>query len=405
MSYGEESPRVTARKEDGTLVLSIFGRIDSTTVDDAANQIRQALEDHPHDAVVLDFQHLTYISSAGLRAILRLKQKEPDTRIIEASPEIYDILQTTGFTEMMDVQRTYRVLSVEGCEIIGAGANGTVYRIDPEIVVKVYLNPDALPEIKRERELARTAFISGVPTAIPYDVVRIQEGGFGSVYELLNAYSFARLLHRGEKSLEELVERSVALLKLIHSRTVAAGSMPDMRLVALDWASFLKDYLPPELADKLYSLIEAVPENLHLVHGDYHVKNVMDQNGESILIDLDTLSYGNPVFELGSMFNAYVGFGSADPTVVEKFLGITTAQAVAFWQQSLALYLGTNDPEVLRAAEEKAMIIGYARIMRRTIRRRGLETEEGRRVIADCRAHLEDLLPRIDTLLLETPND
>ena len=37
--------------------------------------------------------------------------------------------------------------------------------------VKVYLNPDALSEIHCERELA---FVAGVPTAIPYDVVRIE---------------------------------------------------------------------------------------------------------------------------------------------------------------------------------------------------------------------------------------
>ena len=57
--------------------------------------------------------------------------------------------------------------------------------IDPDTIVKVYLNPDALPEIHRERELARLAFVAGVPTAIPYDVVRIEGGGYGSVFELV----------------------------------------------------------------------------------------------------------------------------------------------------------------------------------------------------------------------------
>ena len=45
------------------------------------------------------------------------------------------------------------------------------------------------------------------------------------------------------------------------------------------------------------------------------------------------------------------------------------------------------------------MIIGYTRIMRRCIRRNGLNTEEGRREIENCRQHLAELLPRVDTLV------
>ena len=69
--------------------------------------------------------------------------------------------------------------------MIGQGANGKVHRIDRDTIVKVYLNPDALPKIHRERELARAAFLAGVHTAIPYDVVRIEGGGYGSVLESL----------------------------------------------------------------------------------------------------------------------------------------------------------------------------------------------------------------------------
>ena len=61
----------------------------------------------------------------------------------------------TGFTEMLNIQKGYRKLSVEGCEVLGEGSNGIVYRYDPEIVVKVYRNSNALNEIKRERRLAR----------------------------------------------------------------------------------------------------------------------------------------------------------------------------------------------------------------------------------------------------------
>ena len=171
---------VNYKTEGEKLTLFIEGRIDSANAPEIEGKMRGILEEHPSEHIIIDCEKLEYTTSAGLRVVLRLKQDVDDTKIINASREVYDILDMTGFTEMMEVERAYRVFSVEGCEVIGQGANGKVYRIDRDTIVKVYLNPDALPEIHRERELARAAFVAGVPTAIPYDVVRIEGGGYGS---------------------------------------------------------------------------------------------------------------------------------------------------------------------------------------------------------------------------------
>ena len=384
---------------DGVLTIYLDGRIDSANAAEAERVITAIREANPAGAIVLDCEKLAYISSAGLRVILRCKKSAADTSLVNVSPEVYDIFDMTGFTEMMEVRKAYRVISVEGCEVIGQGANGKVYRIDRDTIVKAYLNPDALPEIHRERELARTAFVLGVPTAIPYDVVRLEGGGYGSVFELLNAKSLAKLLATGEKSLDETAKMSVDLLKIIHSTVVKPDSMPDMRAVALDWADFLKDYLEPALYEKLHALVEAVPEDNHMMHGDYHIKNVMLQNGEVLLIDMDTLCHGHPVFELASMYNAYVGYLELDHGMAQRFLGIPYEDAVAFWEKSLHLYFEGTDEETIQAAEEKAMIVGYMRIMRRRIRRNGFESEAGRAEIENCRRHLAELLPKVDTLL------
>ena len=387
-----------ATKENGDL-LTIFlkGHIDSANAGDVEKEIEVARAQSSASDLLLDASELNYISSAGLRVILRLRKQMPDLSVINVSPEVYEIFDMTGFTEMINVQKAYRQISVEGCEVIGQGANGKVYRIDPDTIVKVYLNPDSLPEIHRERELARTAFVLGVPTAIPYDVVRVGEG-YGSVFELLNADSFVKLLTKGKKSLDEVAKMSIDLLKLIHSTEVKPGSMPDMKAVALDWADFLKDYLPEDLYTKLHSLVAAVPEDHHMMHGDYHLKNVMLQNGESLLIDMDTLCYGHPVFELASMFNAYVGYGELDHDITLNFMGIPFETAKEFWDKSLKLYLDDADEETIRSVEEKAQIVGYTRIMRRRIRRNGFDTEEGRAEIENCKKHLAELLPKVDTL-------
>ena len=53
---------------------------------------------------------------------------------------------------------------------------------------------------------------------------------------------------------------------------------------------------------------------------------------------------------------------------------------------------------LIRDVEDKAKIIGYMRLLRRIIRRNGLDSEKGRREIECYRSHLTDLLPRVDSL-------
>ena len=389
---------VSYQFNNGQLELALSGHIDSANASAVEAKIQGIMFENPADSIVIDCTRLSYISSAGLRIILRIRKAVADTRLENVAADVYEIFDMTGFTEMMEIRKAYRTVSVEGCEIIGQGANGKVYRIDPDTIVKVYLNPDALPEIHRERELARTAFVLGVPTAIPYDVVRIEGGGYGSVFELLNAKSFAKLLVSGEKTVDEVAKMSIDLLKHIHSTEVKPDSMPDMKAVALDWAAFLRTYLPEELAAKLYDLVDAVPADNHMIHGDYHLKNVMLQNGESLLIDMDTLSHGHPVFELASMYNAYLGYSELDHQIILDFLGISHETAEEFWNKSLRLYLAGADEQTVREIEEKAMIVGYARIMRRRIRRNGYATPEGRAEIENAARHLAELLPKVDTL-------
>ena len=387
---------MTVTKKNETC-LALAGRIDSTNAAAAEQEIAALLEGYAGDALTIDAEALEYLSSAGLRVLLRLRKQHADLEIVNVRPEVYEIFEMTGFTEMMHIAKAYRRISVEGCEVIGRGANGEVYRIDPDTVVKVYYNPDALPDIHRERELARTAFVLGIPTAIPYDVVRVGDG-YGSVFELLNAKSFAKLIAADPAGLDGYVRQFVDLMQLIHSTTVKPGVMPQMKAVALDWADFLREYLPGEAWKKLHDLIDAVPDPLTMLHGDYHTKNVMLQNGEVILIDMDTLCTGHPVFELASVYNAFVGFSELDPEVAMAFQGFSRDTCHAIWDKTLRLYFDTDDEAVLRARAEQAMLIGYTRLMRRTIRRNGFESEEGKRAIACYRDHILDLLTRVDTL-------
>ena len=383
-------------KEMKTIVLN--GRIDSNNAQQAENEILAQLKGYDAPEVVLDAEKLEYISSAGLRVILRLKKNYPELRIINVNSEVYEILDMTGFTEMMTVEKAYRRVSVEGCEEVGRGANGNVYRIDQDNVVKVYKHADALADIQHEREVARLALILGIPTAISYDVVKVGDT-YGSVFELLNARSFSKILASEPEKMDWCVEEYVKMLRKIHGTLVPKGKLPDMKDTAIGWVKFMQDYLPKEAGDKLLKLVEAVPQDDHMIHGDYHTKNIQLAGDEVLIIDMDTLAVGYPIFELGSMYNSFIGFSELFTDKFQKFQGFDYKTGREFWHRALGRYLETSCEKKIEEVENKARIIGYTRMIRRSIRRGGLENEEGRQEIALWKKNLLELLEKTDTLL------
>ena len=387
---------VTFRVDKDILYIAVEGRIDASNAAEAEEKIFSIKNDNPEKHTVLDADKLEYISSAGLRIILRLRKEEPKLAIINVASDVYEVFDMTGFTDMVTVEKAYQRMSVDGCEFIAKGANGAVYRYDDETILKTYFAKDALPEIKQERENSRKAFVLGINTAIPYGIVRVDDG-YGTVTELLNAVSVTKLIRNNPDDMSEAAKYYIDMLKNIHAIEVEDGEVPDMKKTALAWADFVAPHLPEDQGKKLRALIEAVPKQNTLMHGDYHTNNIMVQNGEPLLIDMDTLCMGHPVFELGSMFNAFIGYSELDHQVTMNFFGYTHESAEKFWDMSLKMYLGTDDEEVCMSVAEKAMIIGYTRMLRRAIRRP--EEAESPAKIARCKEVLAVLLSKVDTLV------
>ena len=388
--------KVTYRVDKDILYIAVEGRIDASNAAEAEEKIFSIKNDNQGKHTVVDADKLEYISSAGLRVILRLRKEEPKLAIINVASDVYEVFDMTGFTDMVTVEKAYQRMSTEGCEFIAKGANGAVYRYDDETILKTYFAKDALPEIKQERENARKAFVLGINTAIPYGIVRVDDG-YGTVTELLNAVSVTKLIRNNPDDMSDAAKYYIDMLKSIHAIEVEDGEVPDMKETALAWAEFVASHLPEEQGKKLRALIEAVPKQNTLMHGDYHTNNIMVQNGEPLLIDMDTLCMGHPVFELGSMFNAFIGYSELDHQVTMNFFGYTHESAEKFWDMSLKMYLGTDDEEVCRSVAEKAMIIGYTRMLRRAIRRP--DEADSPAKISRCKEMLEVLLNKVDTLV------
>lgn len=91
--------------EGKTLTLEIDGRLDTLTSPTLQNEINSSIEGIEH--LVLDFEKLVYISSAGLRVVLSA-QKEMNVRgsmvVKNCSQEVMEIFEMTGFSEILNLK-------------------------------------------------------------------------------------------------------------------------------------------------------------------------------------------------------------------------------------------------------------------------------------------------------------
>ena len=381
-----------------SLVAALFGRIDANNAEDVEQGIRDALAAHVEEGLVLDLDDLTYVSSAGLRVFLRLARQVGQFSIENASSGVYEVLEMTGFTDIFDVSKAYRRVSIDGCAVVGRGAKGAVYRLNPETIVKVIYDTDGdtLEDIKRERVLARTAFVAGIPTAISYDVVRVGEG-FGAVYELLNASTLADLIATGAWPVSQAAVAMADIMAQMHETHVSTGDMPSARGIQLDDFALLDGFLDDGTYRRIHALVADLPEDDLLIHGDYHAGNIMVQNGEPLLIDMDTLAYGNPVLELGPVDNAYVGFGEIDHSIAEKYLGFSYETSVELWEVMADRYAqkrGLDLADVLRKAE----FMGRVRQVRRLVAHGQQDTDHAKLVLERCLGRIAELLEEIGSL-------
>lgn len=375
-------------------IITLSDRIDSSNAFEEEKKIFKDLE--AYDEIILDAEKLNYISSIGLRIILKIKKEYPKTKIINCSNQVYEIFDMTGFSQMIDIKKRYREISIDGCEIIGEGAYGIIYRIDPETIVKVYKNPNSLEEIIRERENARKAFILGIPTAISYEIVRVGNL-YGTIFEMLDAKSFALLLRDGE-DLEKLVIESVKLLKLMHNTKDINNDLPNKNEEVIDWAIYCKKYLPKNIGDKLVKLMKEIPKENTIIHGDFHVKNLMSLKDQVLLIDMETISVGHPILELACSYSIYEGFECLDPKNPEKFLGIPRKQCREFFDLTLKYYFSDLNDGQIEEIKKMIKVICYTRLLRRQIKHFGLNDNKSKASIEFCKNYLIENIPNINKL-------
>lgn len=344
--------------DNAVLYLFIKGEINSTTSSEIEKDLEETIKDKNFSKLVLDFKEVTYVSSAGLRIILKLKQKYNDTSIQNVSLEVYDILQMTGFTNLMTIRKVLNTIDVSNATIIGDGYFSIVYRIDKDTIIKVFKEDCSIENVERELNLAKQAFILGIPTAISFDVVLVNNH-YGVRFEMLDAVSLRDLFRDNNDKFDEYILKYANLVKKINTTITIDNHLPDTKLEWLKKLEFIKDKIDNNLYLKALKLLNSIEDRSTFVHGDCHIKNIMVQDNELLLIDMDTLSRGHPIFELAAVYAPYVAFEEDEKGNTERFFGISHELALKIYDGLLKNYLPIYSEE----NKEKIQIVSYLHML------------------------------------------
>ena len=93
------------KQDNGTLTIALEGRMDISTAPDLEKEIEHGLEGVTE--LIIDCEKLGYISSAGLRVLLRALKKmnnQGSMKVIHVNAPVKEVFVTMGFTDILPIE-------------------------------------------------------------------------------------------------------------------------------------------------------------------------------------------------------------------------------------------------------------------------------------------------------------
>ncbi len=100
---------IEKKYDEKELTISVEGRIDTITSNDLEKEITDEMGNF--DSLIMDFEKLDYISSAGLRLLISTQKKlKPDNIpfvIKNANDTVKEIFRMSGFDKLLKIEWTF----------------------------------------------------------------------------------------------------------------------------------------------------------------------------------------------------------------------------------------------------------------------------------------------------------
>ncbi len=289
---------INSGEGERTCQIDIRGRIDTVS----APELEKAIGDVNATYLILNLDECVYISSSGLRVLLSAHKKfyadGGGFELINVPDIVSSVLDVTGLSSIFMMRRKADRILFNNMTLLSSGACGECYRLDNERIIKLY-KPGVAPEIAfKEKEYARAALIAGIPTAISYEVVQIDERT-GIIYEMLDAELFSEIIKNDLANIASHAKTLCRIMQQIHGMHGDTKLLPDLKYKFGEYIDMTAAFLPADDVLFLRERLAEVPESRNCIHFDLHTSNIMMKGNEPYIIDLGDFSTGSYLFDIG----------------------------------------------------------------------------------------------------------
>lgn len=267
-------------------------------------------------------------------------------------------------------------LEQEERRLIASGASSRIFDLGDGRVVKLF-DPSVSDEmIRREAEAAAFAHDRGLPVARPLER-RAGDGERATVYPLLDGRSLQSVLRARWPEAKALLSRMAALHDRVHQCSAPADLRSVKQVLETDIAY---GSAGAALKQRATAYLRELPDGDRLLHGDYHIGNVMLVDDDMHVIDWAKAARGAVAADVvRTEMLLRFGMGPSDMLTniwrdwaarfyVRRYLvlgaGDVDEEALAAWRPVVALaWLRARMPVRTRA---------FSRYLDRALRDRGL---------------------------------
>lgn len=247
---------------------------------------------------------------------------------------------------------TAEKINVEGMELLGKGMAGEVY-VDGDKVIKLYFYPKTpMERAYYYYAISQHVMKEGLPVPKSYDFVEA-DGRYGIIYERIKGEILPDYFKGGFDEKKKCAAYMGKLLRQLHMAKVK-DSLLNFEDSPVIYSLRRVKVIPEEKVQAVIDIINELPGPRTMVHGDAHEGNFMMRDDGPVMIDLDTVTLGHPIFDISYWLFLKEGTPSEDR---RNKIGITEDQVQEYLYTAYENYFDTTDRTLI---DKYIGIINYA---------------------------------------------
>ncbi|MDO4494065.1 MAG: phosphotransferase, partial [Clostridia bacterium] len=251
------------------------------------------------------------------------------------------------------MEENFKEIDLGNSKIIGKGQCAEVYGYDENRVVKLFYENIGIETILHEYRVTSECFAKGLSAAECFELVRYR-GRTGILMQRVCGVSVEQEILKHPEKANEYARKMADTLACVHSKQIKGSAIPAAdEFYSECIENCRKDgWISEAESRKLTEFVAAIPCKQTLIHGDYHVLNLMTENDTLRLIDLADVQTGNPVFDL-LIANLYLHYLPENlEELYRTLIRIPPEVSLAMWDVFLRTYFQTEDAERIRRIEK-----------------------------------------------------